>query len=183
MLGGREDIDKSLYQKTYGLDNSKITWKSVLGGDLEVNNGPLTVRGVYLQADVVTDGNPSQLSACGVAANLDYDSWFALSEYASQTRKFTDSGFSYSAPAFTVGAGMRLGKWTPFLNFAEYAENNTANNLDLWKNTVWRRTSASLRYDLNASCGIKAQVDRVVDVENSVGGNATVIRISFDRVF
>lgn len=183
VFAGREDIDKSLYQKIYGSDNTKITWKNILGGDLEVNNGPITVRGVYLKADVETDGDPAELSAYGIAANLDYDSWFALSEYTSLTRKFTASGFSYSAPAFTIGAGMRLGKWTPFVNYAVYEENNTAGDVSVWKNTIWKRTSASVRYDLNSSSSVKTQLDRVLDTGNSVGGNATVLRISYDRVF
>lgn len=187
LFGGREDVDKSLYWKLYDLNNVKVSWKNILGADLEVNRGPLTVRGVYMTADVNTSGLPGALSAYdakltayGVAANLDMDSWFVLSEVSKLTRESPVSGYSFNAPAASIGVGLRLGKWTPFLNYAQYVE--SAGDADYIPAT-YRRTSATLRYDLTSNSGIKLQLDRNLDVTNNLGGNVTVFRISYDRVF
>lgn len=187
MFGGREDVDKSLYWKLYDYDNVKVSWKNIFGADLEVNRGPLTVRGVYMTADVNTSGLPGPLSAYdakltayGVAANLDMDSWFVLSEVSKLTRESPISGYSFSAPAASIGVGLRLGKWTPFVNYAQYVE--SAGDVD-YIPVTYRRTSATLRYDLNSNSGIKVQLDRNLDVTNNLGGNVTVFRVSYDRVF
>ncbi len=180
LFGGREDIDKSLYWKLYNADNVKVTWKNILGADLEINRGPLTVRGVYMTADVDTDGIAAGLKAYGVAVNLDMDNWFVLSEVSKLTRESSTAGYSYSAPAASLGVGMRLGKWTPFVNYAQYVESTSDS---LYVPASYHRSSASLRYDLDSNSGIKVQLDRNLDNTSNLGGNVTVFRISYDRVF
>lgn len=179
---GRETIKKSFYNQLFNPDHDvKVTWKNILGADLEVNNGPLTVRGVYMKADVVTDGDPAALRAYGVAANLDYDNWFVLSEVTKLTRKYPLGGYTYSAPAATVGVGWRFGNWTPFVNIARYTESTT--DFNLYEPQSFKRTSLTLRYDLDASSAIKGQIDRNLDVTKNFGGDVTVLRLSYDRVF
>jgi len=180
LFGGREDFDKSLYWRLYGLENTKVTWKNILGADLEVNNGPWTIRGVYMGADVETDGVLAKLTAYGLAANLDMDTWFVLSEVTSLKRESAILGLNYSAPAATLGVGLRLGKWTPFVNWAQYVE--SAGDA-VYAPATFRRTSATLRYDLNSSSALKVQVDRHKDATQNLGGDVTVLRLSYDRVF
>ena len=180
LFGGREDIDKSLYWKLYDLDSTKVTWNNILGADLEVNRGPLTVRGVYMAADVVTDGSLATLKAYGIAANLDFDSWFVLSEVTKLTRDSATPGQTYAAPAATIGVGARFGKWTPFINYAQYVENT--NDPD-WVLTEYRRVSATLRYDISSNASFKVQLDRHQDSTNNFGGPLTLLRVSYDRVF
>jgi hypothetical protein len=176
---GREDIKKSYYSNLFPHDGDvKVTWKNIRGGDLEVNNGPLTVRGVYIKADTINDGTPSALTAYGVAANLDYDSWFVLSEFTKLTRDYSDYGFA--APTATLGVGWRLGKWTPFVNFAKYTESSTYGE---YYPQSYKRTSFTMRYDLDSSSAIKGQIDRHLDVTQNFGGDVTVFRLSYDRVF
>lgn len=186
LFGGREDVNKSAYWKLYDLDDVKVSWKNIIGADLELNRGPLTVRGVYMTSDVDTiplnpaEAYSAKLTAYGIAVNLDMDKWFLLSEVSKLTRESPLDGFSYSAPAASIGVGLRLGKWTPFLNYAQYVE--SAGDAS-YVPATYRRTSATLRYDLNASSGIKLQLDRNLDVTNNLGGTVTVLRLSYDRVF
>jgi hypothetical protein len=180
LFAGREDVDKSLYWKLYDADNVKVSWKNILGGDLEISRGPLTVRGVYMSADVDTDGLEAALKAYSVAVNLDMDDWFVLSEVSKLTRESSTPGYSYDAPAASIGVGIRMGKWTPFLNYAQYVESTSD---PVYVPATYRRTSATLRYDLDSSSGIKVQLDRNNDVTSNLGGTTTVFRISYDRVF
>jgi len=187
LFTGREDVDKSLYWKLYNANNVKVSWKNILGADLEINRGPLTMRGVYMTSNVTTTDSSgttvpydAKLTAYGVALNLDMDSWFMLSEVSKLTRASPTPGFSYEAPAASIGAGVRLGKWTPFVNFAQYIENTSDT---AYVPATYRRTSATLRYDLDSSSGIKLQLDRNVDTTSNLGGTVSVFRVSYDRVF
>ena len=185
VFGGREDVEKSPYWKLYDYDDVKVSWKNILGADLEINRGPLTVRGVYMTADVDTSGPTidaygARLTAYGVAMNLDMDSWFLLSEVSKLTRESPLEGYNYSAPAASIGVGLRLGKWTPFINYAQYVE--SAGDA-VYAPVTYRRTSAHLRYDLSSNSGIKLQLERNQDVTSNLGGNVTVLRLSYDRVF
>lgn len=194
IFGGEEKVSNSLYQKLYyPVGRTEVRWNNIIGADFEVNNGPLTVRGVVMSAKVKTknhneanfvDDNTS-MSAYGLAVNLDFDRWFVLSEVTKLTRKHKASpyseAFKVTAPAYTIGAGMRFGKWTPFINYAKFDEQTK--DVDLYSPGVYDRTSASLRYDIDSSSAVKTQFDRSTDVTNNFGGHSTVFRISYDRVF
>ncbi len=181
VFAGREDIDKSQYYKLLSDEDTKVTWKNLLGADLEISRDALTLRAVYVGADTEANGNPAKLTAFGVAANLDYNDWFALSELTQQKRDFSADGYSYTVPAFTVGFGMRLGRWTPFVNYAQYKERSSDDSL--YEPQSYKRSSVSLRYDLDPSSNVKAQFDRHRDVTRNYGGDVTVFRITYDRVF
>ncbi len=188
VFAGQEKVNNSRYQTIYyPVGRTQVRWNNIIGGDVEVNQGPLTVRAVLMGADVHTvnrdgdtvDANKAALRAYGLAANLDMDTWFVLSEFTQLTRKFAD--YKVTDPALTVGAGMRFGKWTPFINYARFRERTT--NSDLYTVGNYHRSSVSLRYDLSSSSALKAQIDRNVDDSNVLGGHSTVFRISYDRVF
>jgi len=187
VFGGRESIDKSPYNKLYLAGNTQVTWDNIVGSDLELSNGPLTVRAVYMRSNIRTVNadaaldDSAGLKAYGIAANLDFDDWFVLSEITKLTRDNSTQGYSYAAPTFTVGAGVRLGKWTPFVNVAQYTEESS--DLSLYTPQSYKRTSATLRYDLDSRSTVKAQIDKHTDTTNNFGGNTTVFRLSFDRVF
>jgi predicted porin len=139
-----------------------------------------------MQANVRTE-NPveglddrARLRAYGIAANFDLDDWFILTEFTQLTRNF-DAGYKVTAPAYTVGAGYHWGPWTPFLNFANYKEKSS--NLGMYEPQSYRRASLTLRYDLDIKSVAKAQVDRNRDVSNNFGGNVTVVRLAYERLF
>ena len=187
VFAGSEKVKDSLYQKLYYTGTSEVSWKSLMGGDVEVNNGPLTLRAVYMQADARAKNvdlaldDTAALKAYGFAVNVDFDQWFILSELTQLSRNFTQKQYTVTAPALTLGAGMRLGAWTPFINFAKYTERS--NDLTQYLPQSFKRTSFTVRYDVGSSSAIKAQLDRNTDVTNNFGGNNTLFRISYDRVF
>lgn len=187
IFGGSETAKDPLYLTLYYPNKSEVSWKSIVGGDLEINQGALTVRGVYMTSTARTKvfalgiDDSAKLSAFGVAMNLDLDQWFILSEMTQLERKFNNSGYSYKAPAFTFGAGVHLGEWTPFLNYAQYKESSSDEKK--YAPQSFKRLSLTLKYDIDASSAVKAQVDRHTDITKNFGGNATVFRLSYDRVF
>ncbi|MDO8702908.1 MAG: hypothetical protein Q7J77_10825 [Undibacterium sp.] len=187
LFTGSEKVKDSLYQKLYYTGKTEVSWKSLIGGDIEVNNGPLTARAVYMQADAraqifdLSIDDTAALKAYGFAFNLDVDQWFILSELTQLSRNFKQNQYTVTAPAMTLGAGWRLGAWTPFINFAKYTEKS--NDHSQYLPQSYKRTSFTVRYDIGSSSAIKAQLDRNTDVTNNFGGNNTLFRISYDRVF
>lgn len=188
VFAGQEKINNSKYQSIYyPVGRTQVRWNDIVGGDVEVNHGPLTLRAVLMGANVSTvnknQANPvdsqATLRAYGLAANLDMDKWFVLSEFTQLSRKYSD--YKVTDPALTVGAGIRFGKWTPFINYARFKERT--NNSDLYQVGNYHRRSGSVRYDLSSGSSIKTQIDRNVDDSNVLGGHSTVLRISYDRVF
>ncbi len=183
---GKEAVKDSLYQRLYYDSKTRVTWGNLVGADLELSHGVLTTRAVYMQANVRTENavelldDRAKLRAYGIAANVDLDDWFILTEFTQLTRDF-DAGYKVTAPAFTVGAGVHWGLWTPFLNYANYKEKSS--DLSIYAPQSYRRTSLTLRYDIDTKSAFKAQADRNKDVSNNFGGNVTVWRIAYDRLF
>jgi len=187
MFGGSETAKDSPYQKLYYSGKSEVKWKNLIGSDIEFSKDNLTVRGVYIQTDVraqVFDfaiDDSAKLKAYGIAANLDLDDWFILTEFTQLKRNFEKSQYTVTAPAFTLGVGKRMGAWTPFINYAQYIESSS--NHSLYMPQQYKRSSITLRYDVNSSSAVKLQIDKHKDASNNFGGNGTILRISYDRVF
>ncbi|HEY0064862.1 MAG TPA: porin [Telluria sp.] len=186
LFTGGETLKDSEYYKLFSTGDTKIRWKKLVGGDVELTRGPLTARMVYMQARVRAL-NPSieldegaRLKAYGLAVNLDFDDWFMLSELTQLTRDI-DADYRVTAPALTIGAGYRIGAWTPFINYARYTERST--DIDAYAPTSWTRASATLRYDLDARSALKLQLDRHRDTTRNFGGDVNVFRIAYDRLF
>lgn len=186
LFAGSETVNDSLYNRLYYDSKTKVSWKKLIGGDVELTHGVLTLRAVYMQT-TVRSTNPTEelddrarLKAYGVAANVDMENWFVLAEATQLTRDF-DAGYRVTAPAVTIGAGYHFGDWTPFINYARYTERT--DDGEIYAPTSYRRTSLTLRYDLNARSAVKAQVDRQQDVTRNFGGDSTIVRIAYDRLF
>lgn len=186
LFTGKETVKDSLYMRLYYDSLTKVTWSRLVGGDAEVTRGPLTVRLVYMKTTVRSINqteeldDTARLKAYGIAANLDFEDWFVLSELTQLTRDF-EVGYRVTAPAATIGAGYRYGAWTPFINYARYTERT--DDLDVYAPQSFSRSSITLRYDIDARSAVKGQIDRTKDVTNNFGGNATVLRLSYDRLF
>lgn len=183
---GSETVNDSLYNRLYYDSQTRVTWKKLVGGDVELSHGPLTLRAVYMQT-TVRSTNPTEelddtarLKAYGVAANVDLEKWFVLAEATQLTRDF-EAGYRVTAPAVTIGAGYHFGDWTPFINYARYTERT--DHLEIYAPQSYRRASITLRYDIDARSAVKAQVDRQKDVTRNFGGDSTIMRIAYDRLF
>jgi hypothetical protein len=186
MFAGREKAKDALYDRLYYSSATDVTWSSLVGGDIEVVHGPLTVRGVYMQANVLSV-NPveglddrAKLKAYGLAVNLDLDEWFILTEFTQLTRDF-EAGYKVTAPAFTLGAGYHWENWTPFINFARYKEKSS--DLGVYSPQSYDRASVTLRYDIDTRSAVKFQVDRNRDTTHNFGGTTNVVRLAYDRLF
>ena len=186
-FGGKETVKESRYMRAYDMTKTDVTWKGILGADVEFNQAWFTLRGVYMKADVEYNdrldplNNAVQgLKSYGLAMNGDFGNWFALTEIAQLTRTY--DGFKLDAPAFSLGAGVRLGNWTPFLNFAQYRELTDDPG---YVPQNYKRSSLTLRYDITPSHSIKVQLDRYFEFNGTFfsASDATVARVAFDMVF
>ncbi|MBC3930565.1 porin family protein [Undibacterium curvum] len=187
VFGGKEKSKDSLYEKLVFSGQTDVTWSNIIGADAELERGPLTVRAVYVQSDVkvvnssIALDSAAKLKAYGIAVNLDMDQWFFLSELTQLSRNFDDAGYTVTAPSYTLGAGYRMGAWTPFLNYASYKEKTS--DLSKYQPQAYKRLSFTLRYDIDAKSAVKLQLDKNQDTTNNFGGNVNVFRISYDRLF
>jgi hypothetical protein len=185
MFSGKETVHDSAYYALFTEGTTDVSWRNIVGADLEASRGPLTVRAVYLQAQVNTanhgDGlaDDQRLRAYGVAANLDFGDWFVLTEATRLTRRF--EAYRVTGPAFTAGAGYRWGNWTPFINFASFTEHTT--DLDWYEPSCYQRTSLTVRYDIDGRSSVKAQLDAFKDTTHNLGDDSKVIRLAYDRLF
>jgi hypothetical protein len=186
MFAGKETVKDALYMRLYYTSKTKVAWSKLVGGDAELTRGPMTLRAVYMKADVRTTNvtedfdDFAALKAWGVAANFDFENWFILSEITKLTRDYA-IGYTVTAPAMTIGGGYRYGKWTPFLNLARYKETSTDH--DIYVPQLFDQASLTMRYDIDSRSAVKAQIDRYKDVSANFGGNSSVFRISYDRLF
>jgi hypothetical protein len=186
MFAGREKNKDALYMRLYYGSPTDVTWRKLVGGDIEAAQGALTMRAVYMQADVhsvnIDEGldDKAALKAFGLAANLDFEDWFVLSELTQLARTF-EAGYKVTAPAFTLGAGYRYGNWTPFVNVARYKEKSS--DLNVYLPQSYDRMSLTVRYDLDARSALKFQADRNKDVTRNFGGDTTILRVAYDRLF
>ena len=191
VFAGSERVRDSRFMLAYGETRTDARWQGIRGADVELTKGILTVRAVYLQADTsFTDKNDTvndyseDMRAYGLSANLDFNRWFVLTEVATNVRSNKTgylAGVTLRIPAYSVGAGMRLGAWTPFINYAHYREKSS--DLVLYAPYVYSHASMTLRYELSTTAAVKVQFDRLREPADPFTGGAQVFRVAYDRVF
>lgn len=187
IFGGAENVVDDRYFMTYSTERVDSHWTHLAGGDFELEKDWWTLRFVYVQNDienhyVVSDYRTRQkMQAYGVAFNADFENWFVLSEAGQNNRRSPDdSTGEYKAPAFSVGAGYRHGKWTPFLSVGQYRERDPGNG---YVPVRWRTAAMTLRYDFNPRNAAKLQWNYNQDVTENFTGNASILRASYDMTF
>ncbi|OYU28966.1 MAG: hypothetical protein CFE41_02980 [Burkholderiales bacterium PBB2] len=188
-FAGREATKDNDAAKIYYEARQDITWKRIVGADLELANDWLTLRFNLIKNKVdqwdYSDGTRTQVTQgqsqliYGVAANIDWEDWLLRSEYSI----FDRSDFSYKANGVAVAVGRRIGKFTPMLTFGRYRETNR------WApDTVQRddTLSLSLRYELGRATSLKLQWDRFKDKSGPAldfVGHSKLLSLSLDTVF
>lgn len=189
---GRESSDKNRFSKIYYDTPQDVTWKSIMGADLELKRDWLTLRFNYITSQVqqwdrstgdrVTPEPGSDKSAerqhiYGAAMNIDYQNWLFRSEYS----VFDRSSYSYRSRAFMVSGGYRMGDFIPTVTFSRYGEHNPGNDIQKDKGL-----SVTVRYDINDNSDVKVQWDRYWD-KSSEGynfvGHADALTVAYDIVF
>ncbi|MDT9001171.1 hypothetical protein RQP53_17975 [Paucibacter sp. APW11] len=186
---GSESTKDNDAAKIYYPASQDITWKGILGADLEMANDWLTLRFTLIRNKVdqwetdagvrsQTTFGKSQL-IYGVSANIDWEDWLLRSEYS----VFDRSSYAYTARAFMISAGRRFGSLTPMITVSQYRESNS-----FAPDTVQRdhTLSLSLRYELGKSTALKLQWDRFSDRSGSAldfVGSSRLLSVSLDTVF
>lgn len=185
---GSETVLNDPYYLSGSQDNINASWKNIFGGDTEWTKDWFTARFVYLVANASTDDitvgatTAARIHTYGLALNADFDDWFVLSEFTADDRTYS-TNYYVNAPAISVGVGYRIGAWTPFLNYGWYYENT--NGGDQYPNPDrFKRTSLTLRYDVNSSTAVKVQFDSYQESAiSSFTGNSKIFRVAFDKTF
>lgn len=192
VFAGSEQVVDSRYTLPYGQRHTDVRWNNLLGADLELSRGGVTLRAVAMRADTVftdkdevTNDATEQLRAYGLAANVEFGNWFVLTEVANIERTNTTgalAGVTISLPAVSLGVGWRRGAWTSFLNYSQYQERSS--DPEAYPNAEYRHTSLTLKYEVSPRSVIKAQVDRYWEPAGpAYTGSADVLRLSYDRTF
>ena len=203
VFGGNGKVTNSPYYHIYGTDNVDVRWKNIFGSDLELVYKWATARFVYIHStneynDTTTgtgwdNGNADQ-KMYGMALNLDFDRLFVLSEF-NLNRKYIGPSSGYvasdgspltpakiDAPNYTIGAGYKIGDWTPFVNYSSYREYTTTH--DTYKIPwYYDSTALVLRYDFAQHQDVKLQYTKTRDMNPPGGkwmGNSQLISLAYD---
>ena len=134
---GSERTKDNRFSRIYYASPQDVTWKNIMGADLELNRDWLTLRFNYITSQVqqwdktdgvrtrVTPAEDSERSSerqniYGAAMNIDYNNWQFRSEYS----VFDRSHYSYRSRAFMLALGYRWGDFLPMATFTRYGEHN-----------------------------------------------------------
>ncbi|WP_116135460.1 hypothetical protein [Trinickia diaoshuihuensis] len=125
----------------------------------------LTAHLGYLRAHVtVPFASDLPVTVYSAAASLDMERWFLQGEVA----RATVDGLTPGYIAGYATAGLRLGKFTPYLTYAvEHSLDRPVLSPNL--NTGQRGASAGLRWDFAKNLDLKVQYDRVWTPAGSTG--------------
>ncbi|WP_124949370.1 porin [Sulfuriferula thiophila] len=183
---GRENSSSNLYAGLdYPGESVDVTWRNILGADLELTRDWFNLRMVYIQSKIDMKSNVSGplveggvQHIYGLSANANYDNWLVRSEL-SYFDRWKDMG--YKSKAGMLGVGYHVGDYTPMVTYSRFMDANSYGDPN-WENDS---LMLSVRYDLNATSAIKVQYDkfRELSLPGSTSGNADVLSASYDRVF
>lgn len=189
---GRENSNKNRFSRIYYDTPQDVTWKNIVGADLELKRDWLTLRFNYITSQVqqwdhtsgerVTPAPELEKSAerqdiYGAALNIDYQNWLFRSEYSI----FDRSTYSYKSKAYMLSGGYRMGDFTPTITYSKYGEQNPGQGIQRD-----RGVAITARYDINDNSDIKVQFDRYWDKSSedySFVGHADALTVSYDVVF
>ncbi len=201
IYGGREHVNDaaevdfvSFSPITFGPVKGNATWKDIVGVETELTHGFWNIHANFMTAlnswDDSSGNNlvTQRLKVYGIAANLDFDDWFIVSETGMFERNDYLYGYTERSPSYSVGVGYRYEQWTPLINYAKYLDYYSYQTPQpgglqpQFPNGGW---GATLRYDINPKSDLKIQYDKFQDYGNPFifTGNAKVVRMSYDVVF
>ena len=190
LFGGEGSSKQDGYFKPYYPYDITAQWNSLLGFDLEINKAWLTSRFVYMQSEDRYDtgagdwsdygfqlGHTTRQRIYGLAINVDMGKFFALTE----TNYITRSGemTTVDTMSYSAGAGFRLGKWTPFINYSDYRD--ASKTPDTYIPCRFNNWALTLRYDVADGQDIKLQYNRFRDMaEEQLTGDSQLVSVSYD---
>ncbi|GHG60344.1 hypothetical protein GCM10010919_03740 [Alishewanella longhuensis] len=191
IYAGSETVKNAPYNALYDEVPQDSKWTNIRGIDVEFTKDWFTARLIYMTSKNSTTERPdsnafyspaTDQTVMGLSLNGDFGDWFILSEMNVNKREDKADNLTIRSPASMIGVGYRIGKWTPFISWSRFWDKS--NDLDLYEPERFTDSSITLRYDINNSSSIKAQVNRLKDssLYNFVG-DTTVAALSYDFIF
>ena len=170
-----------------------IEWNNIRGADAELNYDWLTTRFLLLRSTNrynaadgqdqgwsdygLIAGHDTKQDIMGWALNTDFGHFFTLGEvnlalhYGGPT--------SYRSFSSSIGAGYRIGKWSPLVNYSKYRETGTSPDYNAWH---YDCVGLTLRYDVTDNSDFKLQYNKLRDM-SAAGpflGNTQMLSASYD---
>lgn len=201
LLAGAETVRDSGYRRMYNGVNSQtdVKWDNIVGGDINLSNGWLETRLVYIQSHTrrrnVTGiwngtlydttqidpdyGHHARQRIHGIAINIDRDDWLLKSEFIHIARP----GDVFKDSAQILALGRRIGPWQPMLTWSNYK----ALTSDPTQREAHATTAFTVRYEVDPNSAVKLQYDDQRDRSGPQWspkyGDAQLLTFSYDRVF
>lgn len=189
-FAGEEKISDSGYSRIYSLRKQDVRWENIRGFEISATRDVYTLRWVYMVSDNSFTDKPNssnyfpsvEQEVMGLALDIDFESWFLLSEVNLNSRDNSADDYKINAPALMLTLGKRWQDWTLQASGSRYWE--TSSNRDNYEPERFINSSLTLRYDLNASQAVKLQIDRLSDQSQfDFVGSTKVVSVAYDWVF
>lgn len=187
---GEDEVKDSGYSRIYNLVKQDVRWKKIRGFEISAAQEEYTLRWVYMSSENSLTDKPFEAgyfpaveqTVMGLALDVDYETWFMMSELNLNRRNNPSGGYKIKAPAAMLALGYRWSSWTLLISGSRYWE--TSSNEDNYLGERFIDTSLTLRYDLSDAQSIKWQIDQLSDQSQSdFVGSTSVISISYDWAF
>ncbi len=187
---GNDEVKDSGYSRIYNLIKQDVKWKNIRGIELSAIHDIYTLRWVYMSSDNALTDKPFshdylpvvKQDVMGFALDVDFETWFILSELNLNQRNNSAGGYEIKAPAIMLAVGKRWNDWTLLGSSSRFWE--TSSNTNNYEPERFINTSLTLRYDLNTSQSIKVQIDRLSDQSQfDFVGDTNVLSFAYDWVF
>lgn len=208
-FAGNEARTDNGYWKIYNGKNTRTDskWRNIAGADMTLARDWFEARAAYIQSgfqnrfeDPATpppyDYTPqAKQKIYSLSFSIDHQHWVVRNEYLYMDRQpIGEEDYS-----FLLGIGYRVGKYLPMITYNRYKMRLTPSDanpdiidpasIDPLSAEGWSTLALSLSYELTPTSVIKVQLDRWKDINgpNFNGGvpygNATLLSVSYDRVF
>ena len=195
IFGGASFSQNNPNFKLWSPYNYTVEWRDIRGIDADLSYDWLTTRVVYIRSvnryngvDSPTPGwsdygfnlgYDSRQDIIGWALNTDFGHFFTLGE--ANLIIHHGSPAAWRSVSYSMGAGYRMGKWSPSINYSNYTESTHATP-DIYKPWRYDDIGITLRYDLNGMSDLKLQYNRTRDLA-SFGpfiGSSQLLSASYD---
>lgn len=181
--GREESPDNKLLSDFFYHASVNEIWKDIIGGVISFEKDWFEIRLTHMQytnerymsGERVTWGDKDTRDGkfYGIATNLDFDSWFVLSEL----NRLSLDGSNFDSNMITLG--YRLDTLTPYVGHSSF---ETQDEPEGEKHST---TFAGVRWDFHSNAALKVQYDKVEDdsFDYAVAGDSEALTVSVDLVF
>lgn len=182
-MGREESPDNKLLSDFFYHTSVNEIWKDIVGGVVSFEKDWFEVRLTHMQYTnerymngerVTWDGKDTRDGKFyGVATNLDFDTWFVLSEL----NRLSLDGANFDSNMITLGY-----RWDSLTPYAGHSSFETQDDPAGEKHST---TFAGVRWDFHSNAAFKVQYDKVKDdsFDLAVAGDSEALTVSVDLVF